>query len=114
VNAAGTSDWKATDVLREPFEIKWYYVHIVDRIDKETGEVTDGVRLVLITPERKLISCSGSAVRRALAEIIRCKGPGPWTPAVPVILESQKGSNGHNYHIMRVVASPATPAKKGK
>lgn len=81
-------------VREEGIELYQFYVHGVQFVDDATGEVSDGVRCVLIPKEGVPFACVSDGIARDLSGIIRTFGFGPYIPPIrvkPVSVKTRKG-----------------------
>lgn len=95
VAAIGAADCRGFDDVQESgIQIHQFYVHQVQFVDEKTGEVTEGIRTVLIPKVGPPFACVSDGIARDLAGIIRNFGFGPYDPpisVVPVAIKTRKG-----------------------
>jgi len=72
------------DVKDSTVQIRDFYVHAVEFADERTGEVTGGIRTVLIPASGQPFACVSDGVAKDLAGIIRTFGLGPYDPPIDV------------------------------
>jgi len=77
--------------------------HVVQIPDKETGELIDNIRTVLVTPDGKAYGAVSHGVVKSLQLIAQFYGPPPWDPARVVEVEQLKtGNNRRTYALNQI------------
>jgi len=61
--------------------------HRQELVDKETGEVTSGDRIILVTSAGEAFATVSAGVRRSIALYMQLNGKPPWTPPLNLVLE---------------------------
>jgi hypothetical protein len=110
--ALGEGDVQVADLHGAPFPTRWYLVTPGERIDPETGEVSNFPRLVLISPEGKTLVTTSTVVPHRMAAVLERWGPGPWDPPLPlVVIERRARRTGRTYHELRMGSQPEGGAR---
>ena len=73
-----------SEVIGKTLLIEHVLAHRVEMTDEETGEITLGDRIVLVTPKGDAYQAVSAGVRRSLQLIFHFKGVPPWTPPLKV------------------------------
>ncbi len=92
VTAADCLDFDS--IGEDGIELFEFYVHSVEFVDDATGQVTNGIRSVLIPREGQPFACVSDGIARDLSGIIRTFGFGPYDPPIhvkPVSVKTRKG-----------------------
>jgi len=84
----------AEELERTAFPVKYYYAHATEMTDQRTGEVTERVRLVLVSPEGETTSFVSFGVIHSLDTIRRYLGDGPYDPPLKVKVVRDKTRSG--------------------
>ena len=80
-----------TDVIAHPQEF----------VNKETGEVTYGARIILVCKDGKTITCASAGIARSLGMIADVFGPPTWADGLPVEIEQvTTGANRRTYQLV--------------
>lgn len=88
------SDAEAQRSTDQELTIVGWLLHVVDRIDDDTGEVRKGLRLVLLTDQGKRISTGSGPLIDNWAHVVRMlSGAGEW-PRLTLRLKAVKSSKG--------------------
>lgn len=66
------------NVLGETLRVEHILAHRVELVDEETGEIDEGGRIVLVTPDGKQYSCVSKGVLASLKAIMHYYGTPPW------------------------------------
>ena len=102
---------KGGDHLNETILVKYWMVHEVQIVNKDTGEVNDCYRVVLITPEWKAYAFVSAVLAKGVREIYRKFGTEPLDPPLAVqVKQKQTGGGKRCYTLVPVVDEE--PAKK--
>lgn len=99
-----TQTAQSIDALEEkPQEIENVILHDVEVVDTETGEITEAVRTVLITPKGEAFAAVSQGVINSLQMICNPNvfGPPPWSP--PIKLEMIRVKTKKNFYAKRLV-----------
>jgi hypothetical protein len=103
--ALGEGDVQVADLHGEPFPTRHYIVTPGERIDPDTGEVSNFPRLVLIGPDGRTLVTTSAVVPHRMVAVLERWGPGPWDPPLPlVVLERRARRTGRTYHELRMGA----------
>lgn len=68
------------DAFGVTIPVKWIYCHMVQIRDVETGEISDGVRTVLMTPDKECYAFASDGIAQSVADIFRTFGFKPFDP----------------------------------
>lgn len=82
------------DIGDEGVELHNFYVHQVEFEEATGGELSQGIRTVLIPKEGKPFACVSDGIAKDLFEIIHTFGFGPYDPPIqvkPVAVKTRKG-----------------------
>ena len=71
-----------SEVIGKQLLVEHVLAHRVEMTDEETGEITLGDRIVLVTPKGDAYQAVSAGVRRSLQLIMHFKGVPPWAPAI--------------------------------
>lgn len=74
-----------SEMIGKTILVEHLLAHRVEMTDEETGEITLGDRIVLVTPKGDAYQAVSAGVRRSVQLIAHYKGLPPWTP--PLKLE---------------------------
>lgn len=72
------------------------YAEAVQFIDEKSGEVTDGVRIVLIDNEGNSYGCCSKGIFSAIKKLIQVFGAPTWEEPIPVQPYQVSTRNGNN------------------
>ena len=73
-----------SEAIGKTLLVEHVLAHRVEMTDEETGEITLGDRIVLITPKGDAYQAVSAGVRRSLQLIFHFKGVPPYTPPLKV------------------------------
>lgn len=93
-NAVNNSDASLDDNKGKTLSITDMVAHPVELLDEVTGELVQGMRVVLIDEEGKGYHAISQGVVSSMTKIISIVGQGPWKPALHVIPTEQKTRKG--------------------
>lgn len=85
------------------------YLHDVEMVDPESGEVTNLKRIVLLDENGEGYECCSSGVLQCLRILLTAKGLGPWKPGLPVKLiqvSFTRKDNGQPGRIFKLLYCP--------
>lgn len=82
-----------TDVVAHPQEF----------VNKETGEITHGARIILVCKDGKTITCASAGIARSLGMIADVWGPPSWPEGLAV--EIEQVTTGANRRTFQLVVS---------
>lgn len=84
-NAISSPSKKLGDMINMEIELRHVYAETCEYINKESGEVTSGVRIVLIDKDGLSYNCSSIGVYKALSKVFAIFGtPDTWEDSLPV------------------------------
>lgn len=90
--AINDTDKRLSDVVNTVIMLKDIYAEQVNFVDEETGEITPGVRIVLVDDKGTSYGCASQGVFNAISKLISIFGEPTWEPALPVkVKEIKKG-----------------------
>jgi len=99
-----TSDGALSDLIGKEVSVQHIVAHSVEIVDKETGEVKDEDRIVLVTPEGESFSCVSAGVRRSLQQIMALTNSmPPWNPAMVLKVQQKNTRAGRRTYILTPV-----------
>lgn len=104
------------DTLNTEIAISHLYAHPAQRVDPATGEVSSWIRIVLLTPDGKAISCGSMGIGKSLGLISLMRGNPPWIPAVRCTVKAEDIGGGRNFYklipsVESVVNKPTKPRR---
>lgn len=84
-NAISSPKFKVGDFINKEINIKHVYAETCNYVSKETGELTSGVRIVLIDNEGNAYNTSSQGIYNALSKVFAIFGtPDTWDEPIPV------------------------------
>lgn len=84
--------------------LKDVYAEAVHFVDEKSGEVTDGVRIVLIDNEGNSYGCCSKGIFSAIKKLIQVFGAPTWEEPIPVQPYQASTRNGNNkIYSLRIV-----------
>ena len=90
--AINDTDMRLSDVVNTTIMLKDIYAEQVDFADEETGEITPGVRIVLVDENGTSYGCASQGVFNAINKLISIFGEPTWETPIPVkVKEIKKG-----------------------
>lgn len=95
LRALGNSDFPASYMRDMPFHTTDVLVHEVQVANRETGEITQAVRCVLISSDGKTISFVSNGVLGSLRNIIQLFGRPPWDPPLKLFVRDVNTRGGY-------------------
>jgi hypothetical protein len=99
--ACGPGVKSGPDAREGVIALRHFYAHRVEMVDDATGEINDGVRVVLIDPEEHAYGFVSDGIARDLGAIISTFGMGPYIPPINVrIKEIQTRKGRRTYTIV--------------
>lgn len=105
-----TADEPLRTLSNLELRLQHVYAHLVDIVNKETGEVVPRLRTCLITTEGKVHACVSDGIRDAVLRLALQHGLPPWPKGIPVkvLLRPTKTER-----IRMTLVNVVEPAKKG-
>jgi len=106
----------ADDVINNELEIVHVYFCEAQWTNKETGEITDGIRTVLVDRHGDAVSFGSAGVVQSLKRIGAARGVPPWDPPVKMRVKQKPLENGKRWlwleHVLDVLAPKSAASKK--
>lgn len=96
-------DYQLGDLIGETIKIRDIYCERVEFTNEESGEITPGIRTVLIDMEGKSISTASTGVYNSLKQLIAIFGEPTWPDGVAVQVIA-KNLNKKRLYILKPVA----------
>ena len=93
-NAANNPQHKVADFINKKIMLKDVYAETLELVNRETGEVDKAPRIVLIDDKGEAYETVSVGMFGALKKLIATFGEPTWEPAIPVVVEQVKVSNG--------------------
>lgn len=98
-NAVNSPDKRLKEMVNLEVEVSHIYAETIDFIDKETGEATPGVRIVLISPDGVAYQASSKGVYSSVAKLLKIMGaPSTWKK--PVKIRPKEISKGADRNVL--------------
>lgn len=95
LKALGNSDFPASYMRDVPFLVQDVLAHEVQVANRETGEITQAVRCVLISPDGKTVSFVSAGVLGSLRNIMQLFGKPPWDPPLKLAVRDVNTRSGY-------------------
>lgn len=93
-NAIVSADFKLGDMINQRIAVKDMYIEPIEFANKESGEVTQGHRIILFDTENKSYETCSSGVYNALKKICGVYGMPTWVdPVVMEVKQVQRGAD---------------------
>lgn len=89
---------KGGSVAGEVVPVKWWYVQQVQIFDDATRESIDAFRCVLMRPDTTSIAFVSTGVLRSLQSMVEAIGPGPYDPAINVVIKQDETRRGRRVY----------------
>lgn len=91
---ATAPDHNVAEYIGKSIKIKDVYAEVVHMTNQETGEITDGIRMVIIDDKGESYQCVSSGMWNAFARMRAIFGDPTYDPAIPIeIKQIDKGVN---------------------
>lgn len=91
---ATAPDHNVAEYIGKSIKIKDVYAEVVHMTNQETGEVTDGIRMVIIDDKGESYQCVSSGMWNAFTRMRAIFGNPTYDPAIPIeIKQIDKGVN---------------------
>lgn len=95
------------EMIGQEIDLVGFVMHQWESTDPKTGEITDGIRVVLVDTGNRRIGCSGNPVRRALGYFSQFCGRPPWDPPLKVKLDTGKNRAHFRFFKLSLLTVPA-------
>ena len=104
---------QVADHLGETLTLKDYIAQIVEYEDTATGEVMEGIRIIIVDDKGVAYSALSTGFYRSMMNILNVKGnPNTWDKPLPIRVDEVKGKRGKYYSIRLVKADEGFKASK--
>ena len=90
------------DHINERINVENIIIQPVERIDKLTGEITQGNRITLIDTDKVAFACMSLGVETALKQLFGIVGEPPWKGGIPLVAVKQTGNNGYKFTTLQL------------
>lgn len=106
------ADLKIRSAVGQILAVVYYFAHVAEVTDTETGEVTKKVRVVMVLEDGRTVSTMSNACIRTLAVLSQHTKGQIWDP--PILLEVREWplEGGRSYCDMREVVREDRPRSK--
>ena len=94
-------------LIGQEISLRGFVMHEWESVDPKSGDVTDGIRVVLVDDQDRRIGCSGNPVRRTLGYLSQFCGAPPWSPPLKCRLELGKTKAGFRFFKLTYLPPPA-------
>lgn len=88
--ATGPQCLSADDCANRVIKIRYWYVHRIEMVNKETGEVMTPMRVVLIDSDGNAFGFVSNGVFQSLSQLVNIVGRGPYDPPLELRIVSTK------------------------
>lgn len=85
--------------------------HPVEYVSQTTGELEEGVRIVLITDKGEMHECCSHGVRSCIRSLVQVFGLPPWKGGLPLVVKMTKTRRGNNLLTLELDTGAAGGAK---
>lgn len=107
--------FRAKARVGEKLPVVDFFLHRVERVNKETGEVVPGLRLVFVLDDGRTVATSSEPVMKTWYHVANLYGRKTYSPPLVVTLKAMPCGNGHEFldieSVERVGPSPRQPKK---
>lgn len=110
--ATQRADLEVDGLEGKPMSVRDIVIHPVSIVNKDTHEITDSMRCVLIAPDGKRLAMVSEVALPQVMMIADIYGPGPWEPPVLVAIKVIKTTSG--YRTYELHPDPASGPKEAK
>ena len=100
VRCMESGDKCTDDVLNQVLNIEHILANNIEKLNKATGELEPGTRIVLITEEGTTIGTTSKGIYRSLQSIISLIGTPPFRPAIQVRIKNSPTKSGYSCLIL--------------
>lgn len=98
-NAVNSPSKRLKEMINMEVQISHIYAETIDFIDKESGEVTPGVRMVFISPDGTSYQASSKGVFSSVSKLLKIFGqPATWKK--PVTIRPKEVSRGADRNVL--------------
>lgn len=108
------SDENIMAMINMQIEIEHVYMAHASKINPETGELNEFIRIVLISPEGIAYQCFSQGVRKSIALLAATRGLPPFRPPVRVVVKLQQLGTGRNWLTLELPTAPKEGKAKAK
>lgn len=112
--AMATADLRTRSGVGHVIDLIGYVAHVAELTNKETGECTRKLRVVLFLADGKTLSTMSAGCIRAIRYIAKQMGDGKWDPPVRVEIREHPLEGGKSYCDLRELEPEKTKEKGGK
>lgn len=103
-NAVNSPEDRLKKMVNMVIEVKHIYAETIDFVNKETGEATPGVRIVLIDKDGKGYQASSKGVFSSVAKLLKIMGhPATWEKPVKIKPREITKSDSQNVLVFDLV-----------
>ena len=92
-----SADFHADDCEGKKFQVEHVLCHRVQITDRETGEIRDGVRTVVVSPSRETLDTTSPYFWAGIRDLCAVMGAPPFKPAVEIVVKKQKGTGKRQF-----------------
>lgn len=103
------------EMVKEEILVQHVIAHKVELTDAATGEMTQLVRIILITPEGDAFSCVSFGVLKCLKSLFKLVGQPPFDPPIKMVPFTVRTKAGRNVLLLKAIEDnivEQAPAKK--
>jgi len=101
-NAVSAPDYQLIDFIGQKIAVEHLYAQSEEFTEEGTGEMTEGTRIILFTPQGESYSCVSGGVRRALSTLFARFGVPPYTPPLVLIPQLVKSKDNAMRKILKL------------
>lgn len=101
--ACGGSAKGFDDFPPEGIDLKYYFCHMVEMVNKKTGEVIDACRIALIDKDDNVYSFVSDNLSRELDTLRSFFGNGPYIEPMIIVVEKIKTRSGMSTYVIKPV-----------
>lgn len=83
-------DYRLTEHVNMPIQACDYVAHKVTITGKETGEVAECMRLVIVDTEGKTYQCVAATLLQSIQTVAFAYGPPPWADPITLTVRTKK------------------------
>lgn len=102
-NASSNPDFKLSDKLGEHIRIKDFIVEKISLVSRESGELKDTPRVILIDDDGKTYVATSFGLLGCLKKMVTLFGAPTWNEPVEVIAEETRSGKGYRVTNLRAV-----------
>lgn len=93
-NASNNPDHRIADYINKKIVVRDVLAERIDLADEETGEVHEGVRVVLIDKDGKSYQAVSTGIYSALRRAVAIFGEPTWEEGIPIIIKQVQVGKG--------------------